>query len=104
MVAGDRRGAVHALRGGAAMTFPEFTVAVTVALAVVAIAMAITGLIYIVIVSVPLLYRLPLFRRLRCLDRGHAWITVTVGQIGVSESYTRHRVCGCCGRREEVTR
>lgn len=86
------------------MTFPEFTVSVTVALAVGAIAMAVTGLIYIMIVSIPLLYRLPLFQRLRCMDRGHGWITITVGQISVSESYTRYRVCGCCGQREVLQR
>lgn len=84
------------------MTFPEFTVAATAALAVVAVTMAATGLIYILIVSIPLLWRLPLFSRLRCLDRGHGWITITTGEIGVSDSYTRHHVCGRCGRREEL--
>lgn len=81
------------------MTFPEFTVVATVVFAVVAIAMAIADLMYIVIVSVPLLYRLPPFRRLRCLDRGHRWINVTFGYFGESP-YRRERTCGVCHRTE----
>lgn len=88
------------------MTFPEFVQQVAVAIAVVVVVFCATCVVVIMLAYLDKLAewvsRQRAFRALQCRARGHGWITVTTGQIGVSESYTRYRFCGCCGRREEL--
>lgn len=89
------------------MTIEEIATQITVAIAVVVMVFCATCIAVILLALLRELAvwvaRQPAFRALQCRRRGHGWFTVAVGQIGVPESYTRHRVCGFCGRRDELT-
>ena len=88
------------------MTIEEIATEVTVGIAVVVMVFCATCIAVILLglldELVGWISRQHVVRALRCRRRGHGWFTVTVGQFDVPDSYTRHRVCGCCGRREEL--
>lgn len=88
------------------MTIEEIARQVTVGIGVVVVVFC-AG--FIVVILLGLVFELAgwisqrgAFRALQCRRRGHGWFSVSAGQIDKPESYTRHRVCGHCGRREEL--
>lgn len=89
------------------MTIEEIATQITVGIGVVVMVFC-AGFIVVILLGlldelVGWISRQPMVRSLLCRRRGHGWITVTTGQLGVPESYTRCRVCCGCGRREELT-
>lgn len=88
------------------MTIEEIARQVTVGIAVVVMVFCAACIVVILLGLVfelaGWISQLRAFRALQCRRRGHGWFSVSAGQINEPKSYTRHRVCGHCGRREEL--